>query len=217
MSVFDAPVNEVKKALGDKICKALLSNGYKTASFAATAKEAADMAIAMIPDNASVGIPGTVTARELGLPDMLAGKNCTVFHHWDPALKPEQKNSRLTDENNADWFITSSNAITFDGKMINIDGTGNRVACMAWGIGKILYIVSLNKAEKDVESAIARARNAATPPNALRVGSKPPCTQIGHCVGCNAPDRTCRVLTIMERVPFGREAHVILVGEDLGY
>ena len=217
MGGFEAPVKETKKALGEKMCKSLLAKGFKSAQYAEDAASAAEMAISLVPGKSSVGVPGTVTIRDLGLIEKFEGKGCAVYHHWNPNLSREERGTRYTEENAADWFVTSANAMTIDGKIVNIDGTGNRVAAMAWAPGKILYIVSLNKVAHDLDKAIARARDTATPPNALRVGSKPPCTQLGHCVDCDAPDRVCRVVTIQERVPLGREAHIILVGENLGY
>jgi hypothetical protein len=217
MADFNPFMRETKEALGNSICASLLSNGYKTAVYAPFAADAAKIVLGMIPDRASVGVPGTVTIRQLGLMEKLALKNCAVHHHWDPGLAPENREKRLKDEIYSDWYVTSSNAITYGGVMVNIDGTGNRVAAMAWSTGRIIYVVSVNKAAPDLESALARARNTATPANALRVGKRSPCTQIGRCVNCDSPERTCRAVLIMERVPFGREAHVVLVGEDLGY
>lgn len=217
MGGFEEPIKKTNQALGEKLCKALLAKGFKTARYAEDAASAAELALALVPEKSSVGVPGTVTVRQLGLFEKLEAKGCTIYHHWDPSLTPEKKNQRLSDENTADWFITSANAMTNDGKIINIDGTGNRVAAMAWATGKLLFIVSLNKVARDTDSAIARARDSATPPNALRIGGKPPCTQAGHCVNCDSPERFCRVVTIQERVPLGREAHIILVGENLGY
>ena len=216
MSDFQSYVKDTHEALGKKLCATLLGIGYKSAQYAATAEEAGQLASSLIEDGASVGIPGTVTVREVGLPEKLAQKGCKIHHHWQP-LSADEKTRVLQDENNADWLVTSSNAMTLDGYMVNIDGTGNRVAGMAWAPGKLLYIVSLNKVARDTEAAIARSRDVATPPNAKRIGSKPPCTATGHCMNCNSPERVCRVVTIMERVPLGREAHVILVGENLGY
>ncbi|MDR1885882.1 MAG: lactate utilization protein [Synergistaceae bacterium] len=217
MTNFAKYVTDTQEALAGKLCGTLVSIGYKSALYAAVAEDAARMALELVPGGCTVGIPGTVTARELGLVEKLAGKGCKVYHHWDPTLTPETRGARLAAENSSDWFITSSNAMTFDGKMVNIDGTGNRVACMSWSTGKILFILSMNKVTRDLESAITRARDVATPPNALRVGNTPPCTKVGHCVDCNSPERLCRVLTIIERPPLGREAHVILVGQPLGY
>jgi hypothetical protein len=212
-----APLRRTNGALAQKISEALLKNGYRSAVYADTAAEARDVAAGMIPDGASVGIPGTVTVRQIGLPEKLESKGCRVIHHWDPALAPEDRAARLGGENAADWFVTSSNAITFDGKMVNIDGTGNRVAAMAWGRGKLLFIIGMNKAARDLESAIQRARDVATPANTARIGTATPCVSAGRCVDCNAPERSCRAVLILERVPFGREAHVILTGESLGY
>jgi hypothetical protein len=214
---FSSFTREVREALGKKLCAAFLSNGYKSAVYAPFAADAAKLALDMIPAGASVGVPGTVTARQLGLIEKLEAKKCVVYHHWDPSLAAEGRPERLMSENSADWFVTSSNAITYDGKMVNIDGTGNRVAAMAWGRGSVLYVVSVNKAMPDISSALARARDVSTPANALRVGSQPPCAKIGHCVDCKSPDRLCRAVLILERAAFGRDNHVIIVGEDLGY
>jgi hypothetical protein len=211
------PVTQTNEALGRRICGALLANGYKTAEYAKDASGAAEIAAGMIPDGVSVGIPGTVTVRQTGLIERLEGKKCRVIHHWDPSLTPETRPARLTEENAADWLVTSSNAITYDGKMVNIDGTGNRVACMAWGTGKILFVIGMTKVSRDIESALKRARDIATPPNTVRVGMTTPCVTLGRCVDCSASERSCRAVLILERVPFGREAHVILVGESLGY
>lgn len=217
MGGFEAPLEETKKALGEKLCKSLIAKGFKSAQYARDAAVAAEMALSLVPEKASVGVPGTVTVRDMGLIEKFEKKGCKIFHHWDPNLPREKRSARFLEENYADWFVTSANAMTIDGKIVNIDGTGNRVAAMAWAPGKILYIVSLNKVAHDLDKAITRARDFASPPNALRVGSKTPCNQVGYCVNCDAPDRVCRVVTIMERVPLGREAHIILVGENLGY
>jgi hypothetical protein len=217
MDGLTSPVIRSNEALGKKIRAALMANGYKSAVYVNDAGEARDEALRLIPGGASVGVPGTVTVRQTGLIEKLEEKGCRVIHHWDPSLKPEDKPARLRDENAADWFVTSSNAITFDGKLVNIDGTGNRVAAMAWGTGKILFIIGMNKTARDLESAIKRARDYATPPNTIRVGLTAPCVTLGHCVDCAVPERSCRAVLILERVPFGREAHVILVGKPLGY
>ena len=216
MSDFQSYTKDTKEAFGKRLCATLLGIGYKSAQYAADAEKAAELAASLIEDGASVGIPGTVTVREIGLPAKLEGKGCAIHHHWQP-LDAKQKIAVLTGENSADWLVTSSNAMTMDGFMVNIDGTGNRVAGMAWAPGKLLYILSLNKVARNTEAAIARARDFATPPNAKRIGVNPPCVSTGHCMNCNSPERVCRVVTIMERVPLGREAHVILVGENLGY
>lgn len=207
------PLDKTKEALAGKICKNLLANGYDSALFFHTGTEAAQAALSMISPMSTVGIPGSVTIRQLDLIEKLKRKGCTVYQHWGYDYTYEDKNR----QNNSDWFITSSNAITVDGKMVNIDGAGNRVACMAWGKNEIIYIIGMNKITQNIESALSRARNLASPPNARRTGTSTPCARTGHCVDCSLPERICRAVLILERAPFGRKSHVILVGESLGY
>ena len=123
----------------------------------------------------------------------------------------------LQDELLAQYFLTGTNAVTLDGTLVNIDGNGNRVSGMAWGRNTIIFVAGMNKVTKDLDEAIARTRNVATPPNALRLNLQPPCTKTGHCVNCNAPERACKALLILERATTGRTSHVILVGDDLGF
>ena len=100
---------------------------------------------------------------------------------------------------------------------MNIDGTGNRLGAMSWAPGRLLIIAGVNKITPDTASALKRVRDIATPPNVIRLGGKTPCAAAGHCMNCSSPDRVCRVVTMLERPPIGRECHVIIVGEELGY
>lgn len=204
----------------ENICKtvvnALKGKGY-VASYAATAGEAAKAVCELIPEGATIGVPGTSTVRELNLLELLEKKGCTVFQHWDPSLTPEQRTARFQEELSSDFYLTSSNAVTHDGMLVNIDGTGNRVAGMAWGNNTLVFVIGVNKICRDLESAVQRVRDIATPPNALRLSVDVPCTKTGHCVDCNSPNRVCRATLILERPPLGREVHVFIVGEPLGY
>lgn len=203
--------------LGETVCRKLNSLGYN-ARFAENKEAALRAALELIPEGASVGVPGTVTIREVGLIEELRKRGSKVSVHWDPDLKPEGKSARFLEELSSDWFVTSTNALTADeGVFLNIDGTGNRVGAMAWAPGKLLYIVGINKIVPDIVSGLKRARDTATPPNVIRLNGKAPCASVGHCVNCSSPDRVCRIVTMMERPPFGRECHVIIVGEELGY
>lgn len=202
--------------LGESVCKALEGRGFK-AQYAENAEEARRLALEMIDDGASVGIPGSVTVREIGLPEELRKKGCRIYEHWKPGMTPEEKKEALLGEFGADWFVASANAIAADGTIVNIDGTGNRVGVMSWAPGKILYIIGINKITHDEASAIKRARGIASPPNALRTGGKTPCAETGVCVDCKSPGRICRVVTIIEMAPIGRDCRVIIVGEPLGY
>lgn len=214
-------MNEAKikgyEKLGETVCKKLNGLGY-SAFFVTNKKEALKLVLELIPEGASVGVPGTVTVRQIALIDELKKRGSRVFVHWDPELKPDGRANRFLEELSSDWFVTSTNALTADeGVFVNIDGTGNRVGAMAWAPGKLLYILGINKITPDLETALKRVRNTATPPNVIRLNGKAPCAAVGHCINCSSPDRVCRIVTMMERPPFGRECHVIIVGEELGY
>lgn len=215
-----AGMHEAKKAnyenLGNSVNKALNQHGF-TAQYVASSEAAREAISALIADGATVGVGGTVTMRDIGVIEALEHKGCKVAHHWKPNLTAEEKRNVLLGEYVADWYLTSANAITKDGVLVNIDGTGNRVAVMSWAPGKIIYVVGINKITGDLDSALNRARNISSPANALRTGADTPCAKLGYCVDCNSPQRICNIFTVIPRCPLGRECHVIIVGEELGY
>lgn len=193
---------------------ALEKNGFQT-FFAPTKSEALEMVLSLIPSNATVGIGGSVTLREINLINALTARGNTIFQHWH---QPKEKVATIMrKELNADVFLASSNAVTEDGKLINIDGTGNRVAAMIFGPQRVILVVGMNKIVKDVDEGIKRAKNVAAPMNARRLGYKTPCADTGVCTDCDAQDRVCRVITIMEKKPDRSDVSVILVGEELGF
>lgn len=216
MEIMDA-VAKKNEALGMSVCKILEKHGF-AAMYVKNKEEALTAAMNLIQEGATVGVPGSVTIREIGLIEALEKRGTKAAVHWDPALKPEDRKARFIEELTSDWFVMSTNAITSDkGVFVNIDGTGNRVGAMSWAPGKLLIILGVNKITPDIASAMARVKNTATPPNVLRLGGKAPCAVVGHCMDCDGESRVCRIVTMMERAPFGRECHVIIVGEDLGY
>lgn len=216
MEIMDA-VAKKNEALGMSVCKILEKHGF-AAMYAKNKEEALTVAMNLIPKGATVGVPGSVTIREIGLIDALEKRGTKAAVHWDPTLRPEDRKARFIEELTSDWFVMSTNALTSDkGVFVNIDGTGNRVGAMSWAPGKLLIILGVNKITPDIASAMARVKNTATPPNVLRLGGKAPCAVVGHCMDCDGENRVCRIVTMMERAPFGRECHVIIVGENLGY
>lgn len=215
MDMYEAREKGVK-LLAESVCKNLTAHGF-TAQYVKDKGAALSAALELIPDGASVGVPGTVTVREIGLIPALEKRGAKVAVHWDPVLKSEDKPKRLLEELMSDWLVTSVNAVTIDGILVNIDGTGNRIGAMAWAPGKLLVIAGINKIVSDTQSALRRVRNIATPPNSLRLNGDTPCVKAGYCINCGAPNCTCRVVMMMERAPMGRECHVIIVGEELGY
>ena len=213
--VFNNARSKAREALGQSVVKELKKKEYE-AVYVPTKEAALEEVLKLIPEKASVGVPGSVTIREIGAMEKLKERGCTVYHHWDPSFTPEARAQMFIDENSADYFLTSANAITRDGKIINIDGTGNRVSAMAWGRNTLIFVISVNKVAPDLEAAIERSRST-SPPNSARLNGNAPCLQTGHCLDCDSPARICRALLILERATMGRKTHVIIVGEDLGF
>jgi len=213
--VFDNARAKASEALGQSVVKELKNKEFE-AIYVPTKEAALEEVLKIIPEKASVGIPGTVTIREIGALEKLKERGCTIYHHWAPNLTPEARAQMCMDENLADYFLTSANAITRDGKIVNIDGSGNRVSAMAWGRNTLIFVISVNKVTPNIEAAIERSRSA-SPPNAARLNLNTSCSQIGYCVDCDSSSRICRALLILERATIGRKTHVIMVGEDLGY
>ena len=210
-------VSRANEIVGGMLVKALERRGYE-AEYVPTGEEALKRILELVPENASVGIPGTVTIREIGALDALKARGNTIYQHWGK-MSPEERRAARDKENSADVFLTSANAITRDGVIINIDGTGNRVAGMAWGgenNGFVLFVIGMNKLAFSLEDGLERARSA-TIPNAIRQNEPTACTKAGHCVKCLDEYSMCRAILILEQAGKGRRYHVILVGENLGY
>ncbi|NLP18372.1 MAG: lactate utilization protein [Firmicutes bacterium] len=198
-----------------QVVEALEKRGIK-AVFIPTKEEARQMLLDRIPAGASVGIGGSMSIQELEVEEELAAKGCEVLWHWRGSC-PEQVNSLRRRALTCDFYLASSNAITQDGRLVNIDGTGNRVMGMVYGPPRVILVVGINKLSTDLEGALDRVRREASPPNARRLKLKTPCAITGECNDCTSPDRMCKVVTIIEGKPGETELEVLLVGEKLGY
>jgi len=136
---------------------------------------------------------------------------------YQAGLSREEGLERRRQGMTADVMIASANAITLDGKLVNLDGMGNRVAAMAFGPRKVILVVGMNKVAPDLDSAIARVKHYAAPVNAIRLGIPTPCVETGLCADCKSPQRICNIWTIIEGHMVKDRIHVKLVGENLGY
>lgn len=187
------------------------------ASYAATKEEALAQALAWIPEGSCIGWGGSVSIDAIGLKDAVRQGDYRVIDR-DTAANAEEKEAMyrriLAD---CDYFLTSTNAISQDGVLVNIDGTANRLAAMCYGPRHVLYIVGMNKVVATAEDALHRARNEAAPINAMRFGLKTPCSKTGCCYDCKSPDTVCCqiLFTRFNHTP-GR-VKVILVDDSLGY
>ncbi len=164
----------------------------------------------------TVGFGGSVTLSQMNLYENLEAKN-NVF--WHLKMKHGQNVMQVRkDASNAQIYITSVNAISLNGEIVNIDNTGNRVAAATFGCDKVYFVIGKNKIAPNLEQAIVRARNVASPLNAKRLGLKTPCAlNADKCYDCNSPQRICRNLSVFWKKPTGSEYEVILIKENLGF
>ncbi|MGI6575848.1 MAG: lactate utilization protein [bacterium] len=198
-----------------QVVEALRKRGIK-ADFVPDKESAKKELLERIPAGASVGIGGSITIEQLGVEKALADKGCNVYWHWRASKEETMQTRRAAVA--ADIYLASSNAITEDGRLVNIDGMGNRLTGMVFGPPRVILVIGSNKLAPNLDAAIDRARNKATVPNVKRLGIKAPCYYTGHCISdCASPSRACKVLMVIERKPTATDIEVILVGEELGY
>ncbi len=198
-----------------KTVDALKKNGFN-AVYAPTKQEAASIALNLVPRNATVGIGGSVTIRELGIVESLKARGHIVFDHYQCSTD-EERTATCKAQLTSDVFFASSNAVSIDGKLVNIDGTGNRVASMIYGPGQVILVVGAHKITNNLQQAIDRAKQKAAPLNAERLNRNTPCVTSGVCHDCNSKERICQVTTIIEKRPSNTPFTVIIVGEEVGY
>ena len=170
----------------------------------------------LIADGSSVTWGGTMTVRDMGIPQYLRNRGTLEVLDRDLAETPEEKLAVYLKAFAADVYLSSANAISEDGVIVNIDGNGNRVAAITWGPKKVIFVIGLNKVAQTVEAALARARSTASPINAARFDIKTPCKTDGVCHNCNSPECICNYVHFLRNSPQGRHV-VVLVGENFGY
>ena len=203
------------KILGETLIKNLNKRGM-AAYYCATKEEAVAKALELIPETDVVAWGGSVSIKEVGLLDAIKKRNPVIDR--EIAETPEEKQELMRNALLCDTYLMSSNAISKDGQLVNIDGNGNRVAAMIFGPKQVIMVVGMNKIAGTLEGAIDRARHVAAPINASRfAGLSTPCAKMGTCANCLSPDSICcqMVITRMSRVK--ERIKIILVGENLGF
>ena len=181
------------------------------------AEEALLTAKRFLTPGCSVSWGGSQTLIDIGLLESLSSSSDYIIYDRDKARTPEEKLQMYSKTVTADYYFMSTNAITLDGQLVNIDGSGNRVACLITGPKNVIIIAGMNKITTDVENAIERVRNMATPPNTVRLGKKTPCAETGKCANCLVDDCICNQIVITRRSGTQGRIKVILVGEELGF
>ena len=209
------PVNEYNKLLAEKTIEGLEKRNMQ-GFYAENKEEAVKIALSLIPEGSVVSWGGSATLQETGLINTLKNNNYQCLDRNDVESK-EEKEEIAHKALNADYYLMSTNAMTIDGQLINIDGNGNRVAALIYGPKNVIIVTGINKICDTYDSALSRARNKASIPNVIRFDCNTPCKKTGKCMDCLSPETVCcqfvhtRFSRIKDRIK------VIIVGENLGF
>lgn len=211
------PKEKRNALLAEKLVGNLKQRHYE-AFFCPTAQEAVEKITGMIPEGSSVTWGGSMTIRDMGLTKALHNKEGLDI--WDRDLAPSREEAQEIYRRAfyADYYLSSVNAMSEDGEIVNIDGNGNRVAAITFGPKRVILVVGINKVAQNLDAAISRARSLAAPVNMMRFADlNTPCKNDGMCHDCKSPDSICNYIQIMRNShPVGRHI-VVIVGEELGY
>lgn len=203
----------------EKLARKLVGNlerRHFNAFYCKTSEEAVRKVLEIIPHGSSVTWGGSMTIRDMGLTKALHENDYTVYDRDEAATRDEAAGIYLK-AFSCDYYLSSVNAISEDGVIVNIDGNGNRVAAITWGPKNVIFVAGINKVAQDVTAALSRARGTASPVNAARFDISTPCLKDGTCHNCNSPECICNYIHFMRNSHPVKRHTVILVGEDLGY
>jgi hypothetical protein len=182
-----------------------------------TREDARDKVLELIEEGSSIGVGGSATLNEIEiLPEFRNGRY-TFLDRYKPGLSPDEIQDIFRQSFSADYYVSSVNAITVQGELVNMDFTGNRAGAIMFGPKKVIIVAGYNKIALDLESAISRVREYASPINSRRLNKKTPCAVTGECADCTSPDRICGNLVVTYKQTRPGRGIVILVGEELGY
>ncbi|MFH1382213.1 MAG: lactate utilization protein [Chloroflexota bacterium] len=206
-----------KETLAARVIKSLEKNNM-TACYVKTREAALKKALSLIPKGCKVAHGGSLTLEEMGLLDTLRKrkKEYRFIDRRVPNLTDDDVERLRNESLLADVFLSSTNALTMDGKLVNIDGQGNRVAALLYGPKKVIIIAGINKIVPDQEAAMYRIQNYVTPVHGKRRDHTFPCTKVGYCVDCHTTQRACKLVTIIEQQRQKDRITVIICGEELG-
>jgi hypothetical protein len=204
------------RTLGLKTIEALRKNRFE-ADFFETRDEAASSVINMINPGMQVAFGGSQTAKQLNLQQLVLAKGAIILDHNAAGLTDQEKLEVMRRQQICDVFICSSNAISLQGELFNIDGHGNRVAAMSFGPRRVIVIAGVNKLVADEEAAWQRIRTIAAPINFHRLNRPNPCVKSGICMNCNLPTRGCNIYVVTRRRPSLTDFSVFIVNETLGF
>lgn len=209
---MDQNLQRRNELLAETVIKGLKSRNM-TGYYAATKEEALKQVMDLIPEGSTVTMGGCMSAHEIGAVKALKEGN----YNFIDRDEYEDKRKAMLLAYDADVFLSSANAMTDDGILVNIDGNANRVSCIAQGPKKVVFIVSMNKVMSDLDSAMKRARNVAAPANAQRFNIDTPCKKTGKCFDCKSPTTICCQMLITRYSMHPGRINVVLVNDELGF
>jgi L-lactate utilization protein LutB len=202
-----------------KVAETVIKNMAKrkiTAYYSDTREEAAKRIISLIEDGSSISWGGSMTLEEINIFQKL--ETNPSYKLLDRSkVSPELVPDLYREAFSSDYYLMSSNAVTLDGKLVNIDGTGNRVAALIYGPKHVIIVVGMNKIAENEEEALTRVKNIASPLNAIRLNKTTPCSKTKSCHDCLTSDCICMQTVITRNSREKGRIHVILVGDSLGY
>ena len=200
----------------ERCLKNLKRNGFD-AHLSPTPQAACSQILAMISDYETFGIGGSETVRRIGVVEELRIMGKTLYDHWAAELSADEIQDMRLAQGRSDCFLCSANAVSEEGEIVNVDGIGNRVAAMTFGPRKVVIVAGANKIATDLPAALRRVREVAAPMRAKSLGMETPCAASGRCADCSAPQRICRITTMLHRPPMLTDISVFLVAQSLGY
>jgi hypothetical protein len=195
--------------------QALKKNNFE-AQYFPKAGEALEVLWRLLPEGATVGVGGSMTLNQIGFYEAVQKRPVKLLNPLAKGLSPEEGDKIRRAIFSADVFVCSSNAVTEDGKLYNIDATGNRVAPMIFGPKRVVLLCGVNKIVKDIDEAHKRVKEWVAPMNVKRLGYKPPCGQTGICVDCGSEERICNAYVTLAKKPRRTDFWVFLIGEEMG-
>ncbi|MDD4688493.1 MAG: lactate utilization protein [Eubacteriales bacterium] len=204
-----------REMLAKDLVENLNRNNFE-AYYAEDSEKAKALVLSLIPKGATIGVGGSATLNETGIMSAIQDGEYQFIDRFNP---PE--GTTITDALKAgltaDVFLSSTNAVTRDGQLVNVDGTGNRVGAMLYGPGKVIIVLGTNKIVDNIDDAIKRIKNIAAPINAMRLHRNTPCTKTGRCMDCSSPERICNMTTIYSKCRNKGDAVVVVIPEELGF
>lgn len=188
-------------------------NGY----LVKTKEELIEKIEELVPESSTVSCGGSMSLFEYGVIDHLRSGKYNFLDRDKEGLTKEEVVKVYKEAFFSDAYFASSNAVTEDGKLYNVDGNGNRVAAMLYGPEKVILLVGVNKIVKNIDEAIKRNREISAPANAKRLNRNTPCTKVGYCMDCKSNERICREYTVIASQMRKDRIHVIFMNENIGY